>query len=141
MKQLIAVIVLGIVGGSIFDFKTEETPHIIEYAQAEEVAEVVLIETKIEWTEERIKEEIRNTFPEEPERMIKVAQCESGLRNVPGQLSDDGGIFQINIVHKNELAKQGLDRFVIEDNIKFARYLYDNGGLAHWKASKYCWGG
>lgn len=131
---------LGVIGGNIIvNAEQFNKAHPIEYAQAQKPPQEILIETKIEWTEERIIEEIKKTFPEQPERMVKVARCESGIKNVPGQLSDDGGIFQINITHKEVLEEQGLDRFDIGDNIKFARYLYDHGGLSHWKASKDCW--
>lgn len=140
MKQLIAVIVLGVIGGNIvLNSSQYNKDHPLVYeAQAEEPQEI-LIATTTEWTKEKIKDRIRATFPENPETMIKVAECESGIQNIPGRLSDDGGIFQINITHQKELDRQELDRYDIEDNIKFARYLYDNGGLGHWKASKSCW--
>lgn len=140
MKYITIVIVLGVIFGNIginSSRHNREHPLIYE-AQAEE-PQVVLIATTTEWTQEKIKERIRATFPENPETMIRVAECESGIKNIPGRLSDDGGIFQINITHQKELARQELDRFDIEDNIKFARYLYDNGGLGHWKSSKSCW--
>lgn len=133
---------LGVIGGNIIvnsEEHNKEHPIVYEALAEEGEPREILIETKVEWTEERIIEEIKNTFPEQPERMVKVARCESGIKNVPGKLSDDGGIFQINITHKEELEKQGLDRYNIADNIKFARYLYDHGGLSHWKASKECW--
>lgn len=76
---------------------------------------------------------IRHTFPEEPEKAIAIATCESGLRpnayngNNPDG-SSDGGIFQINSVHDTRLKELGLDKYNPEDAAKFARMLYDERG-------------
>lgn len=80
--------------------------------------------------------------------MVTVAKCESGIRQFKenGEPlkshygTDDIGVYQINQVHLETLEKLGLDRNKTEDNIKFARYLYDKNGLRDWSASKECWG-
>jgi hypothetical protein len=132
-QQLFAVTAL--IGISAVLIQIAQYTSTVRYAQAKEAPTVVLIEIK----EKTVEEKIRETFPEAPDLMVKVATCESGMKNVPGLLSDDGGIFQINQVHLERLKALGLDRFNIDDNIMFARMLYDERGLTPWNNSKYCW--
>jgi hypothetical protein len=102
--------------------------------------EVVQIEVKIDWTKERIIQEINDTFPDAP-IMVAVAKCESGLvPTAKNPTSSASGIFQILMsLHGPSLGD--LDVWNPADNIKFARILYDNGGLAHWSESARCWSG
>ena len=94
----------------------------------------------VELDKEYIKERIRQVFPEEPV-MVYVAACESGFdpladregRNV------DVGLFQINQVHLPRVRALGLDRRDLEDNLTFARMLYDESGLQPWFMSEHCW--
>lgn len=87
-----------------------------------------------------IEEKILRAFPDAP-IMVEVARCESQLdpladrehRNV------DVGLFQINQVHSPTLDKLGLDRRNTDDNITYARMLYDSEGLRPWHMSKHCW--
>ena len=80
-----------------------------------------------------IEAKIRETFPEEPELAIAVARCESRLNpQAYNPHSDDGGLYQINQVHLPELEKLGLDRFDLEDNLTFARMLYERNGWQDW---------
>lgn len=114
---------------------------IIYQAEAKEVP--VQIEVHINWTKERIEQEIRTVFPEQPELMLKVAKCESRLNpNAynPTNGSHDGGIFQISEkYHGKALNLMGLDAYDIQDNLKYARILYDKNGLSDWTASAKCW--
>jgi hypothetical protein len=110
-----------------------EEPEVVE--QIVEEPKVVLIE--IEYTRESIERKIRETFHEEPERALAIAQCESGLN--PDALNtankngtSDGGLFQINSVHDKRLNALGLDKFDVEDNIAFARMLYEERGWTPW---------
>ena len=80
---------------------------------------------------------IKDTFPEEPSRALAVANCESGLnpnaynsKNVNG--TTDSGIFQINSTHNSRLNEMGLDVFDPEDNVKFARILYEEHRWQPW---------
>ncbi|MFS4438589.1 hypothetical protein ACMA5I_10275 [Paracoccaceae bacterium GXU_MW_L88] len=80
---------------------------------------------------------IRATFPEDEETAIAVAMCESGLRadaynpaNNNG--TTDGGLYQLNSVHDARLAELGLDKWNVEDNIAYARMLYDESGWTPW---------
>lgn len=46
---------------------------------------------------------------------------------------DDTGIMQINKrIHKDLLEEKGLNADVFEDNIAFAKFLYDKKGIDHW---------
>ena len=71
--------------------------------------------------------------------MLAIARCESSLKedavnhNTNGSV--DRGIFQINSVHNNKLDELGLDPWNEDDNIKFARYLYNQSGKQPWV----CW--
>jgi hypothetical protein len=85
------------------------------------------------------------TFPEQPDEMIKIARCESGLRqfNTNGSVlvskTSDKGIYQINQVHWENAKALGYDIDTIEGNLKYARYLYDASGTQPWYMSKHCW--
>ena len=127
MKHLImgVVLIAGFFGGNVL-------VEPIEYVQAEEPI-------KVEWTADKIKEEIREVFPENPEQMIAIAKCESGLKATAINTKNknkttDGGIFQINSTHKTD-----IDKFDPKQNIAFARKLYDERGVKPWSASKHCW--
>ena len=103
------------------------------------------IQIEIRYTKESIVEKIKQAFPDAP-IMLEVAKCESRYKidahnttlNTDG--TTDGGIFQLNSIHDPELLKLGLDKFDPEDNIRFARILYDRSGLQPWESSRGCWG-
>lgn len=71
--------------------------------------------------------------------MIRIAKCESGLRenayNVNTNKTIDGGVFQINSVHKVPLKVV----FDYEANIDYAYKLFLAQGFNPWSASKRCW--
>lgn len=92
---------------------------------------------------------IKGHFPEAP-IMVKVAKCESGIRHTHsngsvvrgGKTPADVGLFQINtLAHGSELARLGLDVMKLEDNVRFARILYERNGLRDWAPSEHCWKG
>ena len=97
----------------------------------------VEIEAEIEWTPERVEEEIRKVFPDAP-IMLAVARCESSLIPDAEGPTNDGGVFQI---HRPSHAKriEGIDLYNPAQNIRFARELYEESGLAPWRASRHCW--
>lgn len=112
---------------------------IIVYAQEPTIIEehaVILIEVETE--ERRIERLVREEFKDAP-IMVEVARCESGFKNVPSPTGDFGP-YQVNQVHLKTLAEMELDRTKVEDNIKYARYLYMKNGLRDWQNSKGCWG-
>lgn len=100
--------------------------------------EVVMIEVQIDWTRERIIQEIVETFPESPDTAVAIAKCESGLiANVQsghtwrGEQERSFGIFQIHSDSWHSTAlRLGYENYRTdpEDNIKMARYIYDNAG-------------
>lgn len=140
MQQRIAVgVCIGIFLGLLIDTaqRTMEEP-IIYTAHAQEVApKEVLIEVRINWTKERIEEEIRKTFPEDPERAVAIAKAESGLRidavNPEQHKGCKGsiGIMQIACVHNIEDIDALKDPIV---NLKKAREIYDREGWQPWGA-------
>ena len=89
---------------------------------------------------EFVKDQILKVFPDAP-IMIYVAMCESGLDPLAdrGNLNVDVGLFQINQVHLPRLRELGLDRRDLQDNLFFARMLYDSSGLSPWYMSEHCW--
>lgn len=142
-------ILVGIPCGIFLDWSKQ--PYIIEHVNAQEIATTTPMEVevivKINWTEERIIKEIRNTFPENPDLAVAIARCESGLRadiQSRHQLSygreRSFGIFQ---VHEPDWAKTaeklGLDDWRTDpgENIKLARHIYQQaGGWRPWSCYK-----
>jgi len=92
-----------------------------------------------------VKGLIRQYFGDDADIMIKIAQCESGLR----QFSQTGepirshtfdyGLFQINEeVWDNTALKMGLNyKYSMEDNVKMANYILDVQGFGAWVCLKY----
>lgn len=81
---------------------------------------------------------IKRTFPNDAERALAIAKCESGYnpnaynsKNPDG--SNDGGLWQLNSVHDRRLKELGLNKYDPEDATAFARMLYDeSGGFSDW---------
>lgn len=104
------------------------------------VEEVASLETSTE-------AEVRKYFSDIPV-LIQVARCESTFRHtledgsvLKGKVdSRDTGVMQINTYyHAAEAAKLGLDLTVLEDNMAYARNLYERQGTQPWSASAPCW--
>ncbi len=150
--QVVALgVLLGILAGISLDIATGDKQVIAE-AKAEELVVVVepqevMIEIRYDWSQERIEQQIRSTFIEEPDKAVRVAKCE-GIVN--GKLdpkafnhtnnSNDTGIFQISEkYHGQEVKRQGLDMENVIDNINYAHQLYKKNGWNDWVWSKHCW--
>ncbi len=80
--------------------------------------------------------------------MIQIARCESTFRHtlpdgtvLRGVVDNaDTGVMQINTRYHGETAESlGLDLSVFEDNLAYARYLYEKQGTKPWSASAPCW--
>lgn len=80
--------------------------------------------------------------------MIQVARCESTFRHILADGSvlrgivdkDDTGVMQINKrYHGARAVELGLDLHDLEDNMAFARALYNEQGTRPWNASAPCW--
>lgn len=82
--------------------------------------------------------------------MTKVAWCESRHTHInpsTGEVlrgivnSSDVGVMQINLYYHEERAEMlGLDLFDLNDNMAYARKLYEEQGTQPWNASSACWG-
>lgn len=80
--------------------------------------------------------------------MAKIAKCESRYRhfNKHGEVlrgeqnTYDRGVMQINLLYHEETAAElGLDVHNIDDNVAYARYLYEKQGSKPWNSSSKCW--
>lgn len=80
--------------------------------------------------------------------MIQVARCESHFRHtladgtvLQGRVDPaDTGVMQINKrYHEAKATELGLDLNDIEDNMAYARHLYETQGTQPWSASAPCW--
>ena len=77
-----------------------------------------------------------------------IAKCESRFRHYSKngnvltgeENSYDRGVMQINVLYHAETAeKLGLDVHNLNDNVAYARYLYEKQGAKPWMASSACW--
>lgn len=80
--------------------------------------------------------------------MAKIAKCESAYRHLgsDGQVLRgrktplDRGVMQINLHYHQDVAeKMGLDLHDLDDNVAYARYLYEKQGAKPWMSSSACW--
>lgn len=139
-QQTIAVgMFLGVLTGQLIDIAQQNFRAPIVYAREPEAPKEVLIGTT--YSEETIIRKIKETFPENPERAVAIAECESGLdanaintKNKNG--STDGGLMQINSTHDKQMEVLGLDKFNVDDNLKFARMLYEKNGFKPWVCNR-----
>jgi hypothetical protein len=141
-RHLFGIVIVGVALGNIgINSEQYNKEHPLVYTAEAQVIEprVILIGTTT--PEKTIEEKIKEAFPEDEITALKIAQCESGLnpnahnnRNKNG--STDGGLYQINSVHDKRLNELGLDKYDIEDNIAFARRLYEENGWRPWVCSK-----
>jgi hypothetical protein len=90
---------------------------------------------------------VRSYFSDIPV-LIEVARCESTFRHtladgtvLKGRVdSRDIGVMQIiSYYHGTEAAALGLDLYNLQDNMKYARILYEKQGTLPWKSSSACW--
>lgn len=91
---------------------------------------------------------VREYFSDIPV-MIQVARCESTFRHtladgsvLRGKVDGrDTGVMQINTYYHGETAEElGLDLEILQDNMAYARNLYERQGTQPWSASSPCWG-
>ena len=124
-----------------------------------------LVIPEAEVTAEKAPHEVRAedylpiTDPKNVERFINdyfadipvlrdIAKCESRFRHyskngdvLRGEENTyDRGVMQINVLYHAETAeKLGLDVHNLNDNVAYARYLYEKQGAKPWMASSACW--
>jgi hypothetical protein len=144
------IIIFGILVGIVLGLAVNAVTTVAstEYVYAKEKVEPqpveVKLEVKIDWSDERIEQEIRNTFTEDPETAIKIARCENGWNPKRGYDVDiqsghilhygqerSFGIFQIHAPDWHKTAMRlGYDNYQSDPahNIAMARHIYDNAG-------------
>lgn len=91
---------------------------------------------------------VRSYFADIPV-LIEVARCESHFRQVDAATgmtlrgvvnSSDVGVMQINTYYHGTKADElDLDLHALEDNLAYARHLYERQGTKPWNASRACW--
>jgi hypothetical protein len=90
---------------------------------------------------------VRSYFSDIPV-MIQIAHCESTFRHTlaDGSVlhgvvdSADTGVMQINTRYHGGVAREmGLDLTKLNDNLTYARKLYERQGTRPWAASAPCW--
>ena len=112
--------------------------YVVEVAHAEELPQEVRIEVVYNWTPERIEEEIRTVFHEDPDTAVKIAKCESGLvadiqsnHTLSYGRERSFGLMQIHAPawHTKAVAL-GYDDYQTDvlDNLHMARYIYEQAG-------------
>ena len=96
---------------------------------------------------DNVEKFIRDYFADTP-ILAEIAKCESHYRqfNADGEVlrgkqnSYDRGVMQINILYHAEKAEElGLDLNNLDDNVAYARYLYEKEGAKPWMSSSACW--
>ncbi len=90
---------------------------------------------------------VRDYFADIPV-MIEIARCESTFRHtledgsiLQGKVDPaDTGVMQINKrYHEKTATAMNLNLDTIEDNMAYARHLYETQGVRPWNASAPCW--
>lgn len=131
--------IIAIIVAILIDVNRAEGVHVVQIAEAAtSTPQEVRIEVVVNWDKNRIEQEIRTVFWEDPETAVKVAKCESGLRadiqshhTLSYGRERSFGIFQIHepdwSVKADKLELYDW-RTSPEDNIKMARYIYDSAG-------------
>jgi hypothetical protein len=103
--------------------------------------------TKAPYSTNIVEQEVREYFADIPV-MVEIARCESTFRHtledgsvLRGVVDNrDLGVMQINTgYHQATADKLGLDLHDIQDNMAYARYLYEKQGTQPWNASSKCW--
>lgn len=135
-------IIGSLVGHAIHTYLSQPVIYEVEASEPVATEVPVLIRVEVDWTRERIEEEIRSTFPETPNTAVAIAICESGLVKdiqshhiLNGSREKSFGIFQIySPVWHNKAIALGYENYRTDPahNIKMARYIYDNAGQT-WK--------
>ncbi len=95
---------------------------------------------------DHVEARVRSYFADAP-IMAEIARCESDFRMYDeygnplyGGTGGMVGVFQeAAAIHTDAAKELGLNINTLEGNLAYARYLYENQGLAPWYASSKCW--
>lgn len=112
-------IITGIIGGLLIDIGQQNLGKPIVYAAEPEAPRVVLIEARVEWTPERIAQEVQKNaekYNVSAEVMTKVISCESqGSTTIqsrhrdpsgPNGREDSWGLAQFNLKHNPTITRE-----------------------------------
>lgn len=106
-----------------------------------------IVEESVPSTVTNTEQIVRSYFEDIPV-MIQIARCESAFRH---KLEDgsvlkgvvdpaDTGVMQINKrYHEKTAATMNLNLEDINQNMEYARFLYETQGTQPWSASSSCW--
>lgn len=142
------VSICGIIWGlALHQIPPTEVEQVEAYeAVVEDQPQVVRLEVIYNWDKDRIKDEIRQLFPESPELAVAIAQCESNFKMVQSNhilhygREESFGIFQIHARAWHEKAVTlGYENYQtdIRDNLNMARWIYEQHGWRPWTCLKY----
>ena len=115
---------------------------------AEPAYEKVQTEDYLPITDPKNVEKFVNDYFADIPVLAEIAKCESHYRhfNSNGEIlkgdknSYDRGVMQINVLyHAKTAQKLGLDVHDLDDNVAYARYLYEKQGAKPWMSSSACW--
>src|ERR1051326_3112727 len=90
-------------------------------------------------TNEGIEARVTAYFPDAPQ-MVAIAKCESGFRQygpsgaplAGGAAGNYIGVFQISSGHAAEAMSLGMDIYRTDENLAYAKFLYQKQGTALW---------
>ncbi len=94
-----------------------------------------------------LESHVREYFKDTP-ILAEVARCESTFRHIlsDGRVlrgkvnSDDVGVMQINEYYHSKTAdRMDLNLKDLDDNLAYAKYLYNKEGVKPWMSSSKCW--
>lgn len=96
---------------------------------------------------ENVEKFVKDYFADIPV-LAKIAECESTFRQYDAngnvlrgkKNQNDIGVMQINTMYHEETAEEmGLNLYKIDDNVAYARHLYEKSGAKPWMSSSPCW--
>lgn len=140
-KVLVGIMIGGFFSTIVYEEYKEWSKPLYAFVEETEVVETVQpkevkLQVVIDWTDERIEQEIRNVFIDDPDVAVAVAWAESQLnKNALNPEKHRGcsgsrGIFQIACVHGDKPD----DLFDVQYNIKKAYEIYKSQGWQPWGA-------
>lgn len=110
--------------------------------------QVQTVEAHYEKPRLSVEDTVRTYFKDVP-ILAEIARCESQFTQINPQTGtvnrglanpQDVGVMQINeYYHSKTAQKMGLELSKLEDNMAYARYLYEREGTKPWNASRACW--
>ena len=131
MNVIAGAVVVGILTGIMSDILSQPYVQEVRAETVKEEPREVLLEVVYNWTPERIEQEIRTVFHEQPDLAVAVFRCESGLKPHAKGPTSDFGIAQIHKPSWHQKAiKLGYEDYQTDviDNLAMARYIYDGAG-------------